>query len=197
MQVKFWVLIVFATMYCLTVKAQSTKKLQENNGFKNHKLGSKYTSLYGTKSKQPDGTDKVVVLTKESIGNIPVQGIDLIYIADTLARIIVQVETHYHSSLLEACKGSFGMYTKDISSNEKTNGANKADSTAKAYASSERNYSDQYLWEAPGIIMEYRYIYPKVAGDRYAGSSLTLIYSLKNYDLRLQRFGKKFSAKDF
>jgi hypothetical protein len=193
----------FSLLICLLsisspLFSQSVKKLQENNGFKNHKLGSRYTSLYGVKAKQEDGTEKVVVNTPETIGSIPVESIDLIYMSDTLARIVVHVETTHSEALLNACKQSFGPYTKDISDNEKTRSLQKADSSSAPIESSrDRNLTSAYLWIAPNLKLEYNYTYPKLTGDHYAVNRLQLIYSVANYDKRFQRLKNKYSSSDF
>ena len=194
----FFLLLVFTGSLVLDLPAQSLKKLQDNNGFKNHKLGSRYTSLYGVKAKQNDGTEMVVINTQETIGSIPVQSIDLIYLSDTLARIVVHVETTYNESLLNACKQSFGPYTKDISDNARTRSQAVQDSAATAIGSSrERNLTDAFLWSAKGVSLEYQYTYPKLTGDHYAVHRLELIYSVSNYDARFNRLKNKYSSSDF
>src|SRR5678809_578749 len=115
----------------LLFSAQGLKNLDDNNGFKKHKLGSRYTSLYGVKSKQEDGSEKVVInSTADKIGDIPVKTIELYYLKDTLAKIIVKVSPEYHARLIEASKNSFGIPTQNLSDNETTRKAKNENLTA-------------------------------------------------------------------
>ena len=73
------------------IQAQSLKNLEDNNGFKKYKLSSKFVLGLGVKYKDADGADKIVIdYTKDMIGDIPVKSIELYYLKDTLAKIIVQ-----------------------------------------------------------------------------------------------------------
>ena len=59
---------------------------------KKYKLSSKFVLGLGVKHKDPDGADKIVIdYTKDMIGDIPVKTIELYYLKDTLAKIIVNV----------------------------------------------------------------------------------------------------------
>jgi hypothetical protein len=50
----------------------------------------------------------VIDYAKETIGDIPVKTIELYYLKDTLAKIIVQISPEYYEKLINACKSSFG-----------------------------------------------------------------------------------------
>ncbi len=171
---------------------QTIKKLEDNNGFKKYKLGSKYLSLYGIKNPLPDGSDKVAVMSSwEKIGDIPVQNIELIYIRDTLARILVRMEPRYNVPLLEASKNSFGPFTFDSSDNETTRKLNKP-------VASKTVFKDRYIWKGRKMNLEYYHIYPQYTGDAYSNRDLQLVYSLNDYSIRLRRASqKRYSAKDF
>ena len=186
-------LIATGILVSLSVQSQGLKMLELNNGFKNYKLGSKYSSVYGIKNKDEDGADKVVIsYTTEKIGEIPVQLIELFYLKDTLSKILVHVSPENHSKLLEGCNNSFGQPTTDLSDNEATRKA-KNDNT-----NSGNSYRDQYLWKTKNFSMEYYYIYPKVSGNAYSARELILNYSFNNFNARLQKAKKgSLSRKDF
>src|SRR5678810_956442 len=94
------------------IQAQSLKNLEDNNGFKKYKLGSKLVLGLGVKYKDAEGADKIVIdYTKDMIGDIPVKTIELYYLKDTLAKIIVQVSPEYYEKLIAACKSSSVSYT--------------------------------------------------------------------------------------
>jgi hypothetical protein len=185
-------------IYCLlagvliisTIQAQSLKNLEDNNGFKKYKLGSKLVLGLGVKHKDPEGADKIVIdYTKDMIGDIPVKAIELYYLKDTLAKIIVQVSPEYYEKLINACKSSFGQPTKDVSNNEKV----KFDSTGSV-----NYYKDNYMWKATRLRLEYFYQYPKVGTGAYGARSLYLAYILNDYGQRLQRVQRGInSAKNF
>jgi hypothetical protein len=189
----FLLLIATGILLSLSVQSQGLKMLESNNGFKNYKLGSKYSSIYGIKNKDEDGADKVVIsYTAEKIGEIPVQLIELFYLKDTLSKILVHVSPENHAKLLEGCKNSFGLPTTDVSDNEATRKAKNDNSN------SGNSYRDQYLWKATKLSMEYIYIYPKVSGNAYTARELSLNYSLNNFNTRLQKAKKgTLSGKDF
>ena len=85
-------LSVISMSIMISLQAQSLKNLDENNGFKKYKLGSKFVMGYGVKHKDTDGADKIVIdYLKETIGDIPVKAVELYYLRDTLAKIIVKV----------------------------------------------------------------------------------------------------------
>jgi hypothetical protein len=129
------------------MQGQSLKSLEENNGFKKYKLSSKFVLGLGIKHKDADGADKIVIdYTKDMIGDIPVKTIELYYLKDTLAKIIVNISPEYYAKLIDACKSSFGEPTKDFSNNEKV----KFDSTVST------NYNkDNYIWKANRLRLEY------------------------------------------
>ena len=172
------------------LKAQNLKSLEENNGFKKYKLGSKFVMGYGVKNKDADGADKIVMdYMKETIGEIPVKTIELYYLKDTLAKIIVRISPEYYVKLIDAVKNSFGQPTQDISNNEKVN----FDSSISA-----NYYKDNYLWKATRIRLEYLYMYPKTTSSSYGAKNLYLVYSLNDYGQRLQRVQRGAnSAKNF
>jgi hypothetical protein len=172
------------------LQAQSLKNLEDNNGFKKYKLGSKFILGLGVKHRDEEGADKIVVdYAKETIGDIPVKAVELYYLKDTLAKIIVQVSPEYYEKLIDACKSSFGQPTKDISNNEKV----KFDST-----SYENYYKDNYVWKAPRLRMEYFYLYPKMGSGAYGTRTLNLTYILNDYGQRLQRVQRGInSSKNF
>ena len=186
-------LLIAASVFSLTVRAQGLKALETNNGFKNYKLGSKYTSLYGVKGKDEDGADKVVInYTKDKIGEIPVRLIELFYLNDTLAKILVHVSPENNQKLIEACKSSFGQPTTDLSDNEATRKAKNDNSN------SGNSYRDQYIWKPKKFNMEYFYLYPKISGNAYIPRQLYLNYSLNDYAQRLKRAKSgNYSGKDF
>ena len=172
------------------IQAQSLKNLEDNNGFKKYKLGSKFVLGLGVKHKDEEGADKIVIdYANETIGDIPVKTIELYYLKDTLAKIIVQVSPEYYEKLIDACKSSFGQPTKDISNNEKV----KLDNNA-----SDTYYKDNYIWKATRLRMEYFYLYPKISSGAYGAKNLYLTYILNDYGQRLQRAQRSInSAKNF
>jgi hypothetical protein len=172
------------------LQSQSLKSLDDNNGFKKYKLGSKFVVGMGVKYKDEEGADKVLIdYAKESIGDIPVKAIELYYLRDTLSKIIVRVSPEYYEKLIDACRSSFGPPTQDISNNAKAN----LDSTVSATL-----YKDDYIWKAKRLRMEYFYSYPKVSTGAYGIKSLYLAYVLNDYPQRLQRVKKATnSAKNF
>jgi len=172
------------------LQAQSVKNLEDNNGFKKYKLGSKLVLGLGVKYKDAEGADKIVIdYTKDMIGDIPVKAIELYYLKDTLAKIIVQVSPEYYEKLINACKSSFGQPTKDVSNNEKV----KFDSTG-----SDNYYKDNYIWKATRLRMEYFYQYPKIGTGAYGTRNLYIVYILNYYGQRLQRVQRAVnSAKNF
>jgi hypothetical protein len=186
-------LLIALPAFSITAHAQNLKTLETNNGFKNHKLGSKYTSLYGVKSKDEDGAEKVVIpYTTDKIGEIPVRRIELFYLNDTLAKILVHVSPENYTKLAEACKSSFGPPTADLSDNEATRKAKNETANAS------NNYKDQFIWKPKKFSMEYFYTYPKVNGSAYSARELYLNYSLNDYTQRLNRVKNgNYSGKDF
>ena len=182
--------LVMGLLMITSMQAQSLKSLEENNGFKKYKLGSKFVLGLGIKHKDQDGADKVVIsYTKDMIGDIPVQSIELYYLRDTLAKIIVRISPEYYAKLIDLCKSSFGEPTKDFSSNEKV----KFDSTVSV-----NNYKDNYIWKANRLRLEYFYLYPKISSGAYGAKMLYLTYILNDYGQRLVRVQKgSNSAKNF
>jgi len=187
----FLISSLFVGLLMITnIQAQSLKSLEENNGFKKYKLSSKFVLGLGIKHKDADGADKIVIdYTKEMIGDIPVKSIELYYLKDTLAKIIVNISPEYYEKLIAACKGSFGEPTKDFSSNEKV----KFDSTVST------NYNkDNYIWKANRLRLEYFYLYPKITSGAYGTRTLYLTYILNDYGQRAQRVQKGAnSARNF
>jgi hypothetical protein len=187
-------ILISACIACtFSTQAQSIKKLDENNGFKKYKLGSRYQSVYGIKNKQEDGSFKVVIgYVPDKIGNIPVKTIELVYLKDTLAKIIVTISPEYNPQLLEGVKNSFGSPTQDLSDNETTR---KSKDKETRTGSSDLN---RYVWKTKKINLEYFYSYPKFVGDSYSSKDLHLMYALNDYSARLERSKKgTTSAKDF
>jgi len=182
--------LVTGILIISNLQAQSLKNLEDNNGFKKYKLGSKFVLGLGVKHKDAEGADKIVIdYAKETIGDIPVKTIELYYLKDTLAKIIVQVSPEYYEKLIDACRSSFGQPTKDVSNNEKV----KFDSTA-----SPNYYRDNYIWKATRMRMEYFYLYPKISSGAYGAKNLYLTYILNDYGQRLQRVQRGVnSAKNF
>lgn len=182
--------LIIGLLMITSMQAQSLKSLEENNGFKKYKLGSKFVLGLGIKHKDQDGADKVVIsYTKDMIGDIPVQSIELYYLRDTLAKIIVRISPEYYAKLIDLCKSSFGEPTKDFSSNEKV----KFDSTVSV-----NNYKDNYIWKANRLRLEYFYLYPKISSGAYGAKMLYLTYILNDYGQRLVRVQKgSNSAKNF
>ena len=182
--------LIVGLLMITSMQAQSLKSLEDNNGFKKYKLGSKFVLGLGIKHKDADGADKIVIdYTKEMIGDIPVKSIELYYLRDTLAKIIVNISPEYYEKLIDACKGSFGQPTRDISSNEKV----KSDSSAST------NYNkDNYIWKANKLRLEYFYLYPKITSGAYGTRTLYLTYILNDYGQRVQRVQKGNNpAKNF
>ena len=181
---------VVGLMATVAGHGQSLKSLEDNNGFKKYKLGSKFVLGLGVKQKDPEGADRVTIdYTKDMIGDIPVKAIELYYLRDTLAKIIVRISPEYYEKLIEALKSSFGQPTQDLSYNEKI----KIDSAVTI-----GSYKDDYIWKGKKIKLQYLYMYPKTSGGAYGNKTLYLTYSLNDYTQRLQR-GKKgvVSAKNF
>lgn len=186
--------IYFVSISILTItglQAQSLKSLDENNGFKKYKLGSKFVLGLGVKYKDEEGADKIVIdYANERIGDIPVKTIELYYLRDTLAKIIVRVSPEYYVKLIDAVKSSFGPPTQDKSNNEKV-----SHDTA---AVSPNYYKDDHIWKTNRLRMEYFYSYPKVTSGAYGARSLYLLYALNDYGQRLQRVKRGTnSAKNF
>jgi len=187
----FLISSLFVGLLMITnIQAQSLKSLEENNGFKKYKLSSKFVLGLGIKHKDADGADKIFIdYTKEMIGDIPVKSIELYYLKDTLAKIIVNISPEYYEKLIAACKSSFGEPTKDFSSNEKV----KFDSTV-----STTYYKDNYIWKANRLRLEYFYLYPKITSGAYGTRTLYLTYILNDYGQRAQRVQKGAnSARNF
>ncbi|HEU5165410.1 MAG TPA: hypothetical protein VFU29_07715 [Chitinophagaceae bacterium] len=182
--------LVIGLLMIANMQAQSLKSLEDNNGFKKYKLGSKFVLGLGIKHKDEDGADKIIIdYTKDMIGDIPVKVIELYYLRDTLAKIIVRISPEYYEKLIDACKSSFGQPTKDFSSNEKV----KFDSTVSA-----NSFKDNYIWKANRIRLEYFYFYPKISTGAYGARSLYLTYILNDYGQRVQRAQRVAnSAKNF
>jgi hypothetical protein len=184
------VLFVVGLFATITTRSQSLKSLEDNNGFKKHKLGSKFVMGLGIKNKDEDGADRVIIdYTKDMIGDIPVKTIELYYLRDTLSKIIVRISPEYYEKLNEAVRNSFGQPTQDISYNQKT----RIDSAVAI-----GTYKDHFIWKAKRINLQYFYNYPKTSGGAYGNKSLYLAYSLNDYGQRLQRSKKgQNSAKNF
>jgi hypothetical protein len=182
--------LIVGLLMITSMQAQSLKSLEDNNGFKKYKLGSKFVLGLGIKHKDADGADKIVIdYTKEMIGEIPVKSIELYYLRDTLAKIIVNISPEYYEKLIDACKGSFGQPTRDNSSNEKV----RSDSSA-----STNYYKDNYIWKANKLRLEYFYLYPKITSGAYGTRTLYLTYILNDYGQRVQRVQKGSNpAKNF
>lgn len=190
--VKFLIVVAFIT-FSFNAVAQNLKNLETNNGFKNYKLGSKYTPVNGIKGKEEDGSEKVVInSTNAKIGDIPVNTIELYYLKDTLSKILVLVSPENHARLIEACKNSFGMPSLDRCDNEATRKAKNQNLSSGKY------YTDQYVWRGKKMNMEYLYQYPIVENNAYTQKDLHLNYSLNDYATRLVRAKKgNYSPKDF
>lgn len=182
--------LVIGLLMITSMQAQSLKSLEENNGFKKYKLGSKFVLGLGIKHKDQDGADKIVIsYTKDMIGDIPVQSIELYYLRDTLAKIIVRISPEYYAKLIDLCKNSFGEPTKDFSSNEKV----RFDSTVSV-----NNFKDHYIWKANRLRLEYFYLYPKISSGAYGAKMLYLTYILNDYGQRVVRVQKgSNSARNF
>ena len=182
--------LVVGLLIITNMQAQSLKSLEDNNGFKKYKLGSKFVLGLGIKHKDADGADKIIIdYTKDMIGDIPVKTIELYYLKDTLAKIIVNVSPEYYEKLIDACKSSFGEPTKNFSSNEKV----KFDSTVSV-----NSFKDNYIWKANRLRLEYYYLYPKISSGAYGAKILYLTYILNDYGQRLARVQKgSNSARNF
>ena len=186
--------LVFCTFICLLfsvkIQSQGLKDLETNNGFKKYKLGSKFVMGLGVKQKDEDGADRVIVdYTKDMIGDIPVKSIELYYIKDTLAKIIVRISPEYYEKLNELMRNAFGQPTQDISYNEKT----RVDSMVAI-----GTYKNHYMWKTNRLNLQYFYNYPKTSGGAYGNKTLYLSYSLNDYGQRLARSKRgQGSAKNF
>ena len=186
--------LCFCASICLlfsnNLQSQSLKDLEANNGFKKYKLGSKFVMGLGVKQKDEDGADRVIVdYTKDMIGDIPVKSIELYYIKDTLAKIIVRVSPDYYEKLNELMRNAFGQPTQDFSFNEKA----RIDSAVAI-----GTYKDHYMWKTSRLNLQYFYNYPKTSGGAYGNKTLYLSYSLNDYGQRLARSKRgQGSAKNF
>jgi len=182
--------LIVGLLIIANMQAQNLKSLEDNNGFKKYKLGSKFVLGLGIKHKDQDGADKIVIdYTKEMIGDIPIQAIELYYLRDTLAKIIVRISPEYYAKLIDLCKNSFGEPTRDFSSNEKV----KFDSTVSV-----NSFKDNYIWKANRLRLEYFYLYPKISSGAYGAKMLYLTYILNDYGQRLARVQKGTnSARNF
>jgi len=186
--------IYFFSLSILTItalQAQSLKSLDDNNGFKKYKLGSKFVIGTGVKNRDTEGADKVIIdYANEKIGDIPVKAIELYYLKDTLAKIIVRISPEYYAKLAEAVRNSFGQPTQDLSNNEKV--------SLDTAALSPNYYKDDHIWKTKRLRMEYYYSYPKVSSGAYGIKDLHLLYALNDYGQRLQRVKRGVnSAKNF
>jgi hypothetical protein len=177
-------------LFSINIQSQGLKDLETNNGFKKYKLGSKFAMGLGVKQKDEDGADKVIVdYTKDVIGDIPVKSIELYYVKDTLAKIIVRISPEYYEKLNELTRNAFGQPTQDFSYNEKA----RIDSVVAI-----GTYKDHYMWKTARINLQYFYNYPKTSGGAYGNKTLYLSYSLNDYGQRLARSKKgQSSAKNF
>lgn len=180
----------FSLINCEIVYAQGLKSLEENNGFKKYKLGSKFVMGLGVKQKDEEGADKIIIdYTKDMIGDIPVKAIELYYLKDTLAKILVRISPEYYEKLNDAVRNSFGPPTQDISFNTKT----RVDSAVAI-----GTYKDHFVWKANRINLQYYYNYPKTSGGAYGNKNLYLVYSMNDYSQRLQRAKRvQSAAKNF
>jgi hypothetical protein len=168
----------FILLSVAVANGQSLKSLDDNNGFKKHKLGSKFVIGQGVKARDPEGSDKVNVgYVNESIGDIPVKAIELYYAKDTLGKIIVRISPEHYERLLNALKGAFGQPTQNFTSNDKVN----RDSSASV-----NFYKDDFQWKTNRLRLNYVYAYPKTAGA-YGIRELYLVYALNDYGQRLNR----------
>jgi len=172
--------------------AQNLKNLEDNNGFKTYKLGTRYVIGTGIKVKNEEGGDKVVLsVTREKIGDIPVKTIELYYLKDTLSKIIVKVSPEHYAGLIDACKSAFGQPTEDRSDNAETRKSKTGVSNQAAH------YTDHYVWKTRWLSLEYFYIYPVVSGG-YGVKELYLVYMQNDFTARLQRMKMANSrAKNF
>lgn len=160
------------------LNAQSLKSLDDNNGFKKYKLGSKFVIGQGVKAKDVDGSDRVNVgYVNETIGDIPVKAIELYYAKDTLGKIIVRISPEYYEKLIGMLKSAFGQPTQDFTSNEKIN----PDSSASV-----NYYKNDFQWKTARMRLNYIYTFPKTAGA-YGIKELYLVYALNDYGQRLNR----------
>lgn len=179
---------VAGTVACFLVsisvlQGQSLKNLEEINGFKKYKLGSRYVLGTGAKTKNEEGGEKVLIdYTTEKISDIPVKTIELFYLKDTLARIIVKLSPEFYSRLLEACISSFGQPTDD----------------KRTHTGSGDYYTDSYTWKTKLFSLEYYYFYPAVSGGGYGRKDLYLSYTLNDFSARQRRTKSgNYSSKDF
>lgn len=190
LSLSFWIFSMF--LITGSVYSQTIKNLDNNNGFKDFKLGSKYTSLYGVKSKDESGADKVIVgYTQEKIGDIPVKTIELFYLNNALARIVVRISPENHAKLLDACKSIFGAFSENLSDNKTTE-----ENTGVSIPGN--NYKDKYLWKGKLLTLEYFYSYPKISGGANQVKDLHLQYSINDYENKLKTAKKEeYSTGDF
>jgi hypothetical protein len=186
-------ILLFAVLVFSSLHAQDIKSLDERNGFKNFKLGSKYTAVYGGKAKEESGAEKVTITrTEEKIGEIPIKTIELFYLRDTLARIEIKISPENHAKLIEACKGAFGPATDDFCDNEETRKKKNENLTMGKY------YRNQYKWKGIKVNLDYFYQYPIISSDPYAVKELYIAYSITDYAKRLDAAKKAgYSPKDF
>lgn len=187
---KLFIFTLAGLFAAFTSQAQSIKSLEDNNGFKKYKLGSKFVMGLGVKNKDEEGADRVIIdYTKDMIGDIPVKTIELYYLRDTLSKIIVRISPEYYEKLNEAVRNSFGQPTQDFSYNTKT----RIDSAVAI-----GTFKDHYMWKTNRINLQYFYNYPKTSGGAYGNKILYLSYSLNDYGQRLQRSKKvQSAAKNF
>lgn len=182
--------VAFLFLVSKNSTGQSIKNLEENHGFKKYKLDSKFVMGYGVKHKDEDGADKIVIdYAREFIGDIPVKSIELYYVKDTLAKIVVQFLPDYYLKLNEACTNSFGPPTKNFSNNA----SRQTDSTIAV-----NYYEDSYVWNAKKFNLEYNYTYPKSGTSAYGNKNLNLTYVLNDYNQRIKRMKQVgTSARNF
>lgn len=189
--IPFLVLTLSFSLSALLSNAQNN--LEKSGGFKKYKLLSKYTNIYGQKAKTEEGPEMVsITYCPETIGDIPVDKIELYYLRDSLYRIKVFVAANNYEKLLNACKGSYGAPAMNLSNNETTQ---SQDSTLSHTGST---FADRYRWKSGKIVMDYNYIYPKSSGNPYAPKQLYLLYEAANYESTLKRVkSASYSSSDF
>lgn len=188
MKLLLFYLTFFFSNYCLS---QNLQKLDENNGFRQYKLGSLYNPAYGAKTNFIDGVERVIVKnTIEYISDIPVESIELFYTKDTLSQIILRFKRENGYKLKDACESAFGKPTKDESNTEVTRMFDKKQEK-------DLTFGDNYhlIWQAKSFKLSYHFYLPQ--GWLDTSNNCHLVYKSNDYEKRAQRAKKKYTSNDF
>lgn len=178
-------LVVFTLSILMTpaLLSQKIAALDNNFGFKEYRFNMQKSQFNHEhfESVENGGAEKCSVTPKNQVGDIPVNDIELFFIDDKLAKIVVYFENNFNENLLYACRSAFGTPT----------GNKKLDKML-------------FDWKSDVIILEHYWDAQKVrlthSYDRYNTSypELKLIFALKDYQQLQERYkSQKYTSSDF